>query len=76
MGNGIKGFTDTFFWCISPVFDWVFSNRVLFTRLKPYRLRHCRAFVFCRRQRKNPSHPLCESAATQIDLKSRFEREV
>jgi hypothetical protein len=64
MGNGIKGFTDTFFWCISPVFDWVFSNRV------------CRAFVFCRRQRKNPSHPLCESAATQIDLKSRFEREV
>jgi hypothetical protein len=37
---------------------WVFSNRVQSTRLHPHRLRHCRAFVFSRLWRKNPSHLL------------------
>jgi len=29
MESGEKGFTATFFWCISPVFNWVFSNRMV-----------------------------------------------
>jgi hypothetical protein len=34
-------------------------------RLHPHRLRHCRAFVFSRRWRKNPSHPLCVWSVTR-----------
>jgi hypothetical protein len=34
-------------------------------RLHPHRLRHCRAFVFFRLWRKNPSHPLCERSVTR-----------
>ena len=46
-------------------FDQRFSNRALCARLHPHRLRHCRAFVFFRLWRKNPSHPLCGWSVTQ-----------
>lgn len=47
--------------------DWVFSNPAMAkccTRLHPHRLRQCRAFVFFRLWRKNPSHQLCRWSVT------------
>jgi tRNA 2-thiocytidine biosynthesis protein TtcA len=37
-------------------------------RLHPHRLRHCRAFAFFRRWRKNPSHPLCGWSVTPLPV--------
>jgi hypothetical protein len=34
-------------------FDWLFSNRVLCTRLQPQRLKHWRAYVFSAYGRKS-----------------------
>ncbi len=57
--KNVSVFKRFFLQPLMPQFrHWVFSNRVQSTRLHPHRLRHCRAFVFSRRWRKNPSHPL------------------
>jgi hypothetical protein len=58
--SGIQTFFSTTVQPFMPHFRfWVFLNRVLCTRLHPHRLRHCRAFVFSRLWRQNPSHSLC-----------------
>jgi len=62
-GGCQKNVADSAVFFLQPLMPqfrcWVFLSRILFTRLHPHRLRHCRAFVFSRLWRKNPSHPLC-----------------